>query len=313
MPIGLSTVQQEKLTDAFTGYHALFKKSRGRPSKAAEQVAILTMRTPSGTAVEEYSWLDTIPSMHKWQGERRVKKLRANGFRVPNEDYESTIVIANNDIDDDRLGVYQPRIAAMPGRYPVLQLNLVAALLNGGFTTTGPGGACYDGKAFFSTAHVNGSGSKSNKLTKALSSSNPSDNFEAGMTMLQKMTDEEGEPLNLGLDSERLYLVVPPDLRATARAIVGAKTLSGGGDNPNWGQAKVMVLSGLGATKWMLIDAAMEDQKPVLFQDRKKLQSSDSRNGDGAFLTGNVMFGTHARCAMAYANWYTAIGSDGTT
>lgn len=62
-------------------------------------------------------------------------------------------------------------------------------------------------------------------------------NFEAGRTAMRQVKGDGGRPLGIVPN----ILLVPPSLEAAARAIVETQFLPGGGSNPNFNAAKVVV------------------------------------------------------------------------
>ena len=73
------------------------------------------------------------------------------------KDWEATIEVDRNDIEDDQLGFYNPIVAALAEEARKHPEKLVADLMVGGFST-----ACYDGQNFFATTHPVGAGTVSN-------------------------------------------------------------------------------------------------------------------------------------------------------
>lgn len=64
------------------------------------------------------------------------------------------------------------------------------------------------------------------------------DAFDAERTLMRQLKADGGRPLGIVPN----ILLVPPSLEAAADAIVSVRTLAGGGDNPNYGKAKVVVM-----------------------------------------------------------------------
>jgi phage major head subunit gpT-like protein len=62
--------------------------------------------------------------------------------------------------------------------------------------------------------------------------------FTAGRQAMRELKGDGGRPLGIVPN----ILMVPPSLEAAADAIVNVRTLAGGGDNPNFGKAKVVVM-----------------------------------------------------------------------
>lgn len=62
--------------------------------------------------------------------------------------------------------------------------------------------------------------------------------FEAERTAMRQLKGDGGRPLGIVPN----LLLVPPSLEAAADRVVNVKTLPNGGDNPNYGKAKVVVM-----------------------------------------------------------------------
>jgi len=104
--------------------------------------------------------------MRKWIGDKVAKVFEAFKYTIVNDDWEATVVVDRNDIEDDTLGIYAPQ-AQMAG-YSAKQLpdEIVSDLKNNAFASK-----CYDGQYFYDTDHPVGEEktSTSNKGTAALS------------------------------------------------------------------------------------------------------------------------------------------------
>jgi hypothetical protein len=65
-------------------------------------------------ADEDYGWLGAVPQMREWTGDRIFNDLRELAtYVVENRDYESSVRIPKNAIDDDRYGLYGDVVANM--------------------------------------------------------------------------------------------------------------------------------------------------------------------------------------------------------
>ena len=95
--------------------------------------------------------------MRDWLGDRVVKDLSAFHYEIANKDYEVTIGVDRNDINDDQIGVYNPIIRMLAQQAKVHPAQLVFALLAAGFATE-----CYDGQYFFDSDHPVGESTVSN-------------------------------------------------------------------------------------------------------------------------------------------------------
>jgi len=119
-----------------------------------EQVAMRTISTGKST---DYPNLGDLPQMREWLGDRVLKDLEAGGFTIKNKDFESTVAVARNSIEDDQLGVYTPHFEDLGATAIRHRDILVFGLLAAGFNTP-----CWDGQYFFDTDHPVGEGVVSN-------------------------------------------------------------------------------------------------------------------------------------------------------
>lgn len=272
---------------------------------------LVAMEVPSNGASNSYAWIEKFPRLRKWIGDKTVKKLKGHAYTITNDDFEATVEIDRNDIEDDNLGIYKPQ-AEMAGESSKQWADdLVFQTLTKGFSET-----CYDGKTFYATNHVVGEGkgqkSVSNRLTVPLSIDTAADakaSFGVARTILKSIKDEEGRPLNL----KGTLLVVPPALEDIANALMTNEKLEDGKPNPYKGTAKVLVCGWLETdTEWHLLDTS-KAVKPIIFQPRKKpifVQQTDT-SSDAVFMRKKFKFGAEARGAAGYGLWQMAVGSTG--
>jgi phage major head subunit gpT-like protein len=118
---------------------------------------LIAMMVPSEGRSVDYKFLGDFPMMREWVGERVIKDLSAFHYELVNKDYEATVEVDRNDIQDDQIGVYTPMIQGLGQAAKVHPDVLIFALLKLGFSTI-----CYDGQYFFDTDHPVGSGVVSN-------------------------------------------------------------------------------------------------------------------------------------------------------
>ena len=117
-------------------------------AEVASQRDKVSETIPSTTGENVYGWLGQLPGMREWIGARVVHGLANHDYRIKNKDFELTIAVPRNDIQDDNLDSYGSRFKFMgrsAARHPE---ELVWNTLKAGFTT-----ACYDGQNFFDTDH----------------------------------------------------------------------------------------------------------------------------------------------------------------
>ena len=147
-------VNQANLASLYTALNTVFNNAFQGTVPWYEKIA---MTVQAATKVIDYKFLLNFPMVREWIGDRQIRSLEGYNFTLTTKDYEATVEVDRNDIEDDQLGIYNP-IAAELGRaarkHPDI---LIAALLSSAFTT-----ACYDGQNFFSASHPLGTGTASN-------------------------------------------------------------------------------------------------------------------------------------------------------
>ena len=90
--------------------NASYQRGLGR---AAPQRGVVSTVIPSTTGQNEYSWLGKFPRMREWLGDRVVNQMAAFKYAISNRDWESTIEVDRNDIEDDNIGIYAPLFEEM--------------------------------------------------------------------------------------------------------------------------------------------------------------------------------------------------------
>lgn len=147
-------INTANLTAMFRGFNVLFNEAFKEATPLWPQVA---MEVPSMGERETYGWLGSFPSMREWLGDRVIENLKAHDYTLINKDYEVTIEVDRNSVEDDRYGIYRPVISEMGRETRMHPDNLIFTLLAAGTTTL-----CYDGSYFFATDHPVGTGTDSN-------------------------------------------------------------------------------------------------------------------------------------------------------
>jgi phage major head subunit gpT-like protein len=147
-------INQASLQAVYKGFSTIFNEAFSNVKTSFEKLAMVV---PSSVREETYAWLGAFPRMREWVGERQIKNLTLQSYTIKNKDWEATIEVDRNDVEDDAIGVYRPIVAEMGRTAAVHPDELVAGLLTDGFSKT-----CYDGQYFFDTDHPVGSGTVSN-------------------------------------------------------------------------------------------------------------------------------------------------------
>lgn len=300
-----------------TGIAALFKVLSAAFNKAfSEAPSIWTeiaMKVASTGSENAYPWFDRFPKMRKWVGDKFVKALKAYKYTIVNEDFEATVEVDRNDMEDDTMGIYGPMAQEAGFSSKQLPDEIVCGdLVNGAFANL-----CYDGQYFCDTDHPvedgNGNASSvSNKGTAVLSCSTlaaAQASLGAAIAAMSAYKDNEGRPLGLIPN----VLMVPPALRETANVLINNDRLEDGKPNPYKGTLKVVVNPWMTSTTAWFVLCTTRPVRPFIYQERKApvfVQQIDP-NADDVFNRKKFKFGAEARAAGGYGFWQLCYGSTG--
>lgn len=249
----------------------------------------------SSASSNVYPFLEQFGGMREWIGDRQIKNLSSRKIEVVNRDFEDTVAIPRNDIEDDQYGIYSMLIAQMGYNAGKLWQQLaVEALLSSAHWI--------DGAAFFHATRAYGDQTICNNSTSALSA----EAYAAARETMMEYRGHNGR--NLGIVPN--LLIVGPKNEAAAfavlkdRLILKAHTddsISGVGatDNPWNGSAELLVLpeiSGDYEDLWFLC-ATQGVLKPVFVQQRKQpeLVRLDNESDENVFARKEYVYGSDAR------------------
>ena len=298
-------INKASLSAIFVNLKTTFNQGFDAAPSTYNQIAMVV---PSTAKSNDYKWLATFPRMRKWIDEKSIKSLAGFSYTVVNDDFEATVEVDRNDIEDDNLGIYKP-MAEMAG-FSSKQLpdEIVYDLVNNAFANL-----CFDGQYFFDTDHPVAGASVANASANRLSAASlalASAGYGAARLAMQKFKDGEGRPLNITPN----VLLVPSALEVTALQLMTNEKLLDDTPNPYKGTAKVVVDGRLTSdTAWFLLDMT-KPVKPFIYQERKKpvfVQQTDPESDD-VFNRKKFKFGAEARAAGGYGFWQLAWGSTGT-
>lgn len=292
-------INSQNLRGMYVGFNTLFNKAFAEAAAQYERIATVT---PSTTDSETYAWLGDIPGMKEWVGERSIQNLAASDYTIKNKDFEVTVAVPRNAIEDDKIGLYGPSMEMLGQSAAQHPDDLVFGLLKDGFKEK-----CFDGKAFFSDSHEVGKSKQSNYSEKALT---PASYAEARAAIMGR-TNSKGKPLNLVPD----LLVVPPALEGMARKILMSDQIDGT-TNIYKGTAEILVVPQLSGedTAWYLM-VTKRPLKPLIFQQRRKPKfvSKTAESDDNVFFGKTYLYGADSRCNAGFGLWQMAFGSTGKT
>jgi len=177
------------------------------------QLNALATRYTSTTASNHYAFMEAIGGWSEWNGARQFKDVASQQFEVLNKDYEMSIKMPKNQLEDDQIGMYVDIVPNMVAGWFKKQQALIMNVL-----TSNP--VAYDGGSLFKTDRTYGDSVINNTTTSALDATT----FNAAYVAMQSYTDHDGEPLATKPD----VLVVGPSLAKTASDILGNMYISDG-------------------------------------------------------------------------------------
>ncbi|VAX21121.1 Phage major capsid protein [hydrothermal vent metagenome] len=292
-------INRSTLGDTMRGFKTVFTKAYEATTTHSSDLA---MRVDSATRQEEYRWLGAFPGLSEWLGDRAVKDLAQDGFVIKNKDFEATIAVDRNDIEDDNIGVYAPLFSQLGENAKQHPDELIFALLENAFT-----GKSFDGKAFCATNHPNGKQANwSNKGTGALSASS----YETARQTMMSYVNEEGRPMRI----MPTHVIVPPQLEKEAKDIVVADLTASGQSNVWKNSADVIVAPELSTspTYWF-VASLNQPTKPFILQMRKDAQfiAMDNVDDENVFMRKRFIYGVDYRGAAGYGLPHFVYGSTG--
>ena len=241
-----------------------------------------------GGSATQHSWLEQIKGIHEWVGERVLNNAKLGKLTVVNRDFENTIKVSRNEIEDDQYGVYSPLIGMMGADAENLWKKLAIEALIGN-------GEWADGNPFFCSGRVLGESTFTNAVTTALSKTA----IETAIAAMRAWTLYGGEPGEVRPD----VLLVGPSLEATAKQICEADLVSDGTTTvSNVSPAKALKvrvcqsLVGSHANEWYVL-GDKNGVKAVGIQKRKlpELTRLDAPTDANVFMTNDFLYGVHAR------------------
>lgn len=301
-------INNANLEHLFRSFKAISLQSFNDTEVRWPKIATLV---PSTTAQTDYGWMNQIPSVREWIGERQVQNLSTSTYSIRNRDFELTVGVDRNSIADDQIGIFSPMLQMMGESVARAPDELIFDLLVRGFEEK-----CYDGKAFFAANHPVGRKAFSNMGTGKLTRQE----LRNAITQMQTLVNDQGRPLRLfQIDgsARKPLLCIGPANRSNALDIIGVSTLPQGGTNPDYGTAEIVVLPELvgdAADNWFLMDVTRAI-KPMILQRRKEPEfvRKDDVRDDNVFNQRQFIYGFDSRMNAGFSFPQLAYGSTGST
>lgn len=260
-------------------------------------------------ADEKYGFLGAMPGMKEWLGERAFSRLRASDYELVNKEWETSVEIEKNHIDDDRLGMYGLVLENLGMEAACHPDELLLSLIAAAETT-----ACFDGQYYFDTDHLWGdSGTQSNDLTynatdhTAVTEDEFNAAYHAARTAMLGFKNDQGKlfirPTIRPLPN--LLLLVPTALELVANKAINKALVSNGETNIVLDKPRIMTCAGLTSSVKFYLFNLSQPLKPFMFQKRRPIARQMKGMDDREFRA--VKFMADARYNMGYLAWWNAV------
>jgi phage major head subunit gpT-like protein len=287
----------------------------------ADPISDLAWYTQSDGASEKFRLGGDVPEMEKIVGgEREFATLANADFEIRNEKFGAGITMHEDDLEDDRIGVYEPFVnqlgqnaASFPARY--IGFHLLNGFTGNLFPEKRLGaGTAYTGAQFFSAAHSMMGGPVQNNLVGAVALTEA--NLQIADLKLRGMRTWKGDR-TLGMKGTTL-IVGPKQEKAAIELIKSLWIINAGGtanrDNAFWyGRYTVMVSERIeiGSPQenwWFLADLS----KPVIWQMRRPIRSLSPNGPDSEPLlqAGQLRFAVDARAGIGFFEPRCIVGAN---
>ena len=265
----------------------------------------LIMETGSTGPNEKYGWLGSSPSLSEWVDKRKLQGLLDNDYTVPNKNYEATLQVDRNDLEDDRLGNIKIRINDLAVKAKLHMRKLFFDRL-----INGASDLCYDGQAFFSASHDEGdSGTQTNLIASGsgITVAHLKTDFNAAVAQMRNFLDDRGEIFDDAPGD--FYVVCSPALEHLFKELFNATIISTT-TNTLVGAAKIIGSGRLTSTDvndWYLMSGSGA-LKPILHQKRRNIEfTALEAKSDSGFMSRFYKYGVDERVGSGYGLWQKAI------
>lgn len=304
-------IQPTTVDNAFLAWDTLFRQVLADTPTRWQQVASEMKSTTSSSV---HAWMDRIPGLRQWLGERVINNLASRFQTVLNQKWEDTIGVEREKIEDDQLGIYTPMVQELARASKIWPDRLVFALLLLGGSTK-----VYDNQNFFDPAHPINMDDPSSATQSNLVTGVPLTGISAGDSMATAIANFKTlkAPDGVEYEADANLVVVPPQLEFVARKVLQAEVIAQAGltsgaagvTNVFKGLADLLVVPRLSSdpTSWYIM-CTNRAIKPLIFQNRlePEFQYLNKPNDPNVFLQDKYLMGVRVRGAAAFGPWFLA-------
>lgn len=291
-----------------SGLKTIFQKGY---AGIATQYQMMTTEVKSTKASEEYGWLGENPGLKEWIDERTPKALIENGFTLKNRDFEATIAVDKNALDDEQYGQITTRVNGLAISARKSYDRFFYETVEAGDTSL-----AYDGQNFFDTDHQDKWSDIIQSNLTASGGAFGEAQLELMITDMSQLLDDQGNIAGL----RATHVLVPSNLEFAAAKLldpsaVGAITST----TPSALRGRLTIIIGAylsttGGTNaaFYVLDLG-EAVKPFIYQNRQELvfEAQDNPDTPDVFMRKQLHYGVNARFAFGYGDWRLASKSQG--
>jgi phage major head subunit gpT-like protein len=285
---------------------------RGAYRDTPTPVDTLATVVSSTHKIETYGWMQRLLAMREWVGPRVIQGMKTQSYTLENKSFESTLGVDREEIEDDSLGLFNPRAAEF-GR---VAARIWFQLLIDALAVAGTTGLGFDGLSLLNASHtLNPAGVQSNKnigttvLARTMDLAGMISNqvqIDKVVLAMRNFTGEDGRFLGVS----PTHLIVSPLNEMAARQAVGSGvTMPTGGTNVFSGYLEVLVIPELmnvaAGEAWYVADLSAPI-KPLILQKRKEVElvSKTSLTDDNVFWQREFIWGIDCRGVAGYGPWW---------
>ncbi len=300
----MAIVSTDFLAGLLTNFQSIFKTAFDG-EKPSYQPLVMTVNSESEK--ESYNWLGAVPAPVEWVDERVIQGLRSESYEILNRNYEVTIEVDRNTLEDDKYGLITPRIRQLARRVAGHPNKLVFQLLNAGASTV-----TYDGVEFFKANRTIGDSGTINNIAAGAYAADAT-KIRAGIAkaieQMMAFKDDQGEPMGLIPDtvvcSPVMYLAIMEALKPVSQGVTRAEA----------DIIKNVIASGYmtsGATAghdYVVCCTSAGELKPLLLQMRKapEMVAVDKPDSHEVFMRRKLLYGVDGRYGVALLEPRTAV------
>lgn len=315
---GGSSPDAAKIEAAYIGFGTMLHNRLKRPDTTWRQLSTVI---DSDVLLHRELWLDNVPKMRLWEGDKVVSMLRGESLPIVTRPHEASIMIPKGDIINDRYGLYTGRINDLADAYDWHLMEMVVGMLVAGLQGSSLG-TTYDGQNLIDADHTflgNGTGTQqSNKITGAFSATV----FQQAWNAFLGFIDENGTPLNTMM-SRKMMLVHGPANRTAVRTVLQQQWIPSLQQNMDFNMAEPVIVPWIraGSTynvlgqsitftglEWFLMPV---NSSAIILQRKRTPEFLAVEEGEFTFRTGKYLYGIESEDGAAYGLWQEIVGGPG--